>query len=447
MDRIDSLMQNPRKGLLVLATPIILSMVAELVLIIVDTYFIAGLGHEALAAMQLAFPIVFIGQAFAGGLSIGATSVISRKLGAGQKKEAAYGGANAATLAILMGVVMMVVVIPLAYPIIAAFGADAAVTAMASDYLWIIALCGIGLMFSMAANGILVGEGNTKTPLIIHLIGIVINGILDPIMIYNMDLGISGAAIATTISVIIMAGLFAYFIYFKRNGPVLDIRGVGLLLEKKASLEILTIGLPAAFAQMGLSMSMIIMNAVLVSFGSVAIAGLAIGFRVDSLVIMPMLGLGGAAVAMVGYFKGSNKPRDSLRVARFAASVNFIFGLGIGALAWICAPIFIGTFTSNPAVLEIGISYTRVIALTYCAWGVGITMSSSFQGMGRGMPSLAITLLRSLVLLLPLALVLPPILGISGVWIAMLISGWIAAVIAFLWFEFYLRREISKTSS
>jgi Na+-driven multidrug efflux pump len=172
-------------------------------------------------------------------------------------------------------------------------------------------------------------------------------------------------------------------------------------------------------------------------FGDKAISAYGIGFRVDSLAIMPVLGLGAGAVPLIGYFRGRKDFKGARKVQRYALKLVVMYGIGLGVIVFALAGIMPMMFTNDPDVLRMASDYFRIIAVSYPFFGIAIITSSAFQGLGKGMPSLVIMLSRTIMIAIPLCYYLANYTewGLNGVILGIVVSAIASAAMAVVWIE------------
>jgi len=206
--------------------------------------------------------------------------------------------------------------------------------------------------------------------------------------------------------------------------------------------NILKVGLPMAVAQIGLSVVSLAINLILSGFGDKAISAYGIGFRLDSLAIMPVLGLGAGAVPLISYFRGRKDFRGAQKVQRYALKLVVMYGMGLGAVMFLLAGVVPSLFTNDPDVLLMASDYLKIMAVSYPFFGIAIITSSSFQGLGKGMPSLVIMLSRTVAIAIPLCYYLANYtdLGVNGVLFGIVISAVASAAMAVVWIESVFRK-------
>ena len=223
-DRAEELMKDPKKGLFKLALPIMAAMVIHTLFNVVDTFFIGRIGPEAIAALTLSFPIVFLMIAFAGGISTGVTSLVSRFIGANNKRGADNAAEHGIILALLIALVFTSIGLLFNEQIFSFFGLTGLTLEYSIAYMNVIFAGSVFMFFTFFAGAILRGEGDAKTPTKIISASLILNMILDPIFIYTMGLGVSGAAIATVLSRAIASLFLIYFLFVKKGSFVLSTR-------------------------------------------------------------------------------------------------------------------------------------------------------------------------------------------------------------------------------
>ena len=330
-------------------------------------------------------------------------------------------------------------------PISQNLGGSELVSTFAGEYMTVIFAGSIVFFFSFTLMSILQGEGDTKTPMKLSLLFTVVNIILDPIFIYTFGWGITGAALATVLAEVV--ALLAYFWYFfVGKKSYLRINPRELIYTPQIIKNILQVGFPAAMAQMGLSIAVLGVNFILAGFGDMAISAYGIGFRVDSLAILPILGLGAGIVPMVGFFRGAKDYKGAKKVYRVALRITLIITIAIAVLIFALASVLPGIFTTDQDAIRMTSEYLMIIAFAYPFLGISIALSSAFQGMGRGVPSLVITMARALLVAIPIAYFLAYYtnMGVTGVWIGLLASSVFSAVFSLIWIENYFRKVCSE---
>jgi len=446
-ERAEELMKDPKKGLFKLALPIVAMMFIQTLFNIIDTFWVGKIGPEAIAALTLAFPIAFLMIAVGSGIGTGVTSLISRFIGAGNKKGADNAAEHGIILSLVTAALFTIFGLLFVEQIFLIFGLSDLVLQYSIEYMSIIFAGSIFMFFTFFASSILRGEGDVKTPTKLMTISIILNIILDPIFIFGLGMGVAGAAIATILSRAVSSGLLAYFLFVKK-GSFVKFNLKSFKWNPGILKNTLSVGIPSSFVQMSNAFSLIVINVILAMFGTAAIAAFGLYIRIEALVILPIIGIAMALITMIGMYTGSKQYDKLKNVFNYTTKLNILIMSLAAVFFFVAAEFLMGIFTSSPEVIEIGVQATRFLAITLPFAAVGITASVAFQGMGKGMPALAVTVLRVLVLVVPLAYILALVMswGLPGIWWAFIISSPITAIVAYVWFRSDLNKMAKKKS-
>lgn len=420
-----------------LAVPSILSMFIQSMYNVVDSIFVARLSEDALAALSLAFPIQMAQIAVAVGTGVGASSLISRSLGRGNRQDAEKAASHVLLLAIVYGAISAFIGVFLSEQLIGIFTDDPLLIDYGTRYIWIILVGAMAMYIPMIANSILRGEGNTFIPMVTMLIGAIMNIILDPLFIFGYGvfprMEIEGAAVATVLSRIISGSFIVYMLFKGENQVKVSFRNFEF--DFSVIKDIYQVGFPAVLMQVLASVMVGGLNTILDGYSSTAIAAMGIYFRLQSFVFMPVFGLNQGYLPIVGYNFGYN---NSKRVKE-AMKAGFLTGFAFTLLGFVIFQLFpkqlILLFGDSPELLEIGVKALRTISLAFPVIGPAIVGGTTFQAVGKGMPSLILSFSRQILILLPLAFLLGRIGGLDLIWYAFPI----AELIAVVWMAVWLR--------
>ena len=390
---------------------------------VVDTFWVAGLpeGTHAIAALTVLFPLQMVAGALGMGLTAGVTSLVARRFGAARLEEAHCAAGNALLLSVALGGVLALGVWPLARPTVLLFGATTEILEPSVSYLTIVA-CGFPfLLFTMTSSGLFRGSGDTLMPMLLQLVGAVLNAILDPFLIYGWGpfphLGIAGAALATVISQGVGAACSAAYLYGPRSGFRLRLRHFPLRWPVLA--DIAQVGAPAAADGLLRSVVGSLTNWVLGGFGPAALAAHGLSMRVMMLMVSCLGGgVHQALVPTVGYCFGSGDYRRLLRAYRIAALWTGIGGLVLSALLCVFAVPILSPFTKEPELARLGPLALRLRVCTFFLVEPQMMAVFMFQGMGMGGRAMLLTLSRNVLLVVPLLFPLAWVFGVSGVFAA-----------------------------
>lgn len=424
-----------------LSVPATIGMMVNALYNLVDTVFVGrGAGELAIGGLTIAFPIQMLIMAIAQMIGIGAASYISRSLGAGEKENALHATGNSYILVTLLSTLFMTVGLAFTEPLLRLFGATDALLPYASDYIRVILMGSVFFSFTVSANNLVRSEGNAKISMQAMLIGTGLNIILDPFFIYStvpvinapgFGLGIQGAALATIIS------QFMSFIFLMRylmsGNSALHIEWHHLKLKTKLVYEIFAIGMPAFVRQVGGSFLAIVLNNSLAYFGGdQALIIYGIINKITMFVFMPMFGIVQGFQPIAGFNYGAKNYERLKCVVSLSIKVLIVLAtFGWAITFFFPSPLF-KLFGASESIVNEGVSIMRIMFAGIPIVGIQIIASSYFQALGKVRPSFVLSLMRQLLILIPLILILPRIggLGLLGIWIAVPISDILSTLIS-----------------
>ena len=438
--RLQSFLGNPSKALWTMALPIIAGMMVQTLFNVVDIMFIGWLGAEEVTAVAFVSPLFFIIIGLTVGLGAGVTASIAQFIGQKDKKNAD----NCAEHTILLGLVITLVLsflgIVFAEELLVLLGASGNILDISYTYLKVL-LYGIGLaVFSLFFRAILAGEGETKIPMFIGLIGTLLNLILDPIFIFVLEYGVKGAALATVISQAVMV-ISYLFIIFVRKSTYITFNISDFKYSSSIINTIFKIGIPSSISMLIISFGQVVMNRILINYSVEAVAAYQIVSRIDMLLFMPILGIAISLTTIVGMFFGAKEYEKLVSIVKYGISRAIYITLLSVAILFILADRILPLFSDDPEVLNIGITYLRIIILAYPAVGLSVICSRICQALGEGMPLLVTTITRVLIITAPLSYYFY-ITGkpIEWVWYAQVFAILIAATISFGFLRYYSKK-------
>ncbi|MBQ7848381.1 MAG: MATE family efflux transporter [Clostridia bacterium] len=415
------------------SVPIMISMLVQALYNIVDSYFVAQYAETALSAVNLAYPLQMLMVALSVGMGTGLNSVISRRLGERNTKEARRSAMNGLFLEGCSWLLFVVIGLFVSRPFIASFTDDAALIQQGTTYLTIVCTCSFGLFGAITMERLLQASGNTKASMLTQLTGAVVNIALDPVFIFVLDMGVAGAAVATVIGQI-ASMLLGFFLNQTRNAE-LKLAWDHFRPDMSIIRSIFVVGLPATVAQAISSVLNVAMNALLMGFSAAAMNVLGVYFKLPSFIFMPVFGLTNGMVPIVGYNYGA---RSRKRVYE-CVKVSLVWAMTImflGMVLFLTVPEFLmGLFdkTADGEIVRIGSVALRIISSHFLLAAAGITLSTVFQAVGKGGYSLIMSLCRQLVVLLPAAWLLSKI-SLNAVWWSFLIAEAVSLTICLILF-------------
>lgn len=441
---VKTLIGNPKKAIFKLAWPMMFAMSIQTIYNLVDAFWVSGLGSNALSAVGFFFPFFFMLMALATGIGTGGGAAISRRIGAKDKAGADSVASHTIVFSVLISIAMMIPFLIFARPMFQAIGAGETLNDTVA-YSQILFSGTIIIFFANVANALLRGEGDAKRAMSAMMLGGIINIILDPIMIYTMDLGVAGAAWATLISLSVSSVLLFYWLFMKKNTYV-DFHFRKFKFDRVVTKDIFSVGLPASVQQLSMSINMLILNIIIVGIGGTdGVAVLTTGWRISTLGIMPLLGIATAVVSVCGATFGMRKYRRMEIALNYSIKIGLIIEIAVAAAIFILAVPITAVFTQSEGAKQIAPDLIRYFQITWLflpGVALGMLSSSMFQGVGKGMNALAVTILRTVVLTPPLAYIFAVTLGmgLDGVWWGLVVANITGSLVSYAWARNYIKK-------
>ena len=420
--------------ILSMALPMVISMMVNSLYNIVDSFFVAQISEDAMTALSLVYPVQNFINAVGIGFGVGMNAVIALHLGAGNREKANL----AATQGLALGVVHTVILTAgsiLFMPVFLRFFTDKeAVVDLGIRYSVVVFLFTFFVVTGVAFEKIFQAVGRMKVSMISLMCGCILNIILDPILIFGLgpfpEMGIEGAALATGLgqacSLIIY--LAVYFI-----SPIhVRIGRKYLSPDKEMIVRLYSVGIPATLNLALPSVLISALNAILASFSQVYILVLGIYYKLQTFLYLPANGFVQGMRPLVGFNFGAGEYK---RVRKIYDIVLCMSGAIMAAGTIICLALpgqLMGLFTDNPETIRTGETALRIISAGFLVSAGSVTSSGALEGMGKGTPSLIISLSRYIVVIIPAAFILSRIFGAVGVWNAFWIAELITAAVAYI---------------
>ena len=424
--------------------PIMISMLVQALYNVVDGIFVARYSADSFTAVSLVFPIQMLMIAVGTGLGVGINSLVSRRLGEGRAEAARDAARNGIFLELCGGLLFCLFGILGARSFMHVFTEDQHLQALGGQYLTIVTVFSFGLLLSMVFERLMQSTGNTTLSMTTQLAGAVTNIILDPIMIFTLDMGVAGAAWATVIGQWVSMSLGLFLNQTRNRELKVSLRG--FRPDGGTVKEILAVGFPSIIMQAISSVMNVGMNMILLGFGNTAVNVLGVYFKLQSFIFMPVFGLGNGLVAIVGYNYGARQ-RERVYAAIKVALTIALGIMGVGLLLFMTVPqVLLSLFESGDAgdLRVMGQAALRTISLSFLMAAVGIIVTVVFQAVGKGVYSLIMSLCRQLIVLLPAAYLLSRTGSVSAVWWAFPIAELVSLTICLLLFRKVDREMLKK---
>lgn len=418
------------KLLMQYAVPAIIAMTASSLYNMVDSIFIGhGVGTMAISGLALTFPLMNLAAAFGSLVGVGASTLISVKLGQKDYDTAQRILGNVFVLNILLGLTFTIVVLAFLDPILYFFGGSDETVGYARDYMQIILLGNTITHLYLGLNAVLRSSGHPQKAMYATIATVVINTILDPLFIYGFGWGIRGAAIATIVAQVI--SLIWQFKIFSNKDELLHFHRGIFRLKRKIVLDSLAIGMSPFLMNLAACFIVILINQGLKRYGGdLAIGAFGIVNRLVFIVVMIVMGLNQGMQPIAGYNFGAKQYERVTRVLKltiiFATGVT-TFGFVVGMLV---PDLVVSIFTSDAKLIELSAEGLRIVVMFFPIIGFQMVTANFFQSIGMASKAIFLSLTRQMVVLLPCLLILPRFYGAAGVWYSIPVSDLIASLIA-----------------
>ena len=445
-ENVEMITGDPKKAINKLSVPIIASMFLIFANNIIDSIWVAGLGPEPLAALGYVTPLFMIMVGFGNGLGAGGNSLISRYIGAENKKSANNAAIHNLILSAVVSIIITIIFLTFLKPLLMMMGASSVID-YAMDYAFIIFAWTIGLLMPPIVGGAFRAEGDIKRATLPIALAAIINMILDPIFIYALNMGIKGAAWATAIGPFISLLLMFYWIFVKKD-TYLSYNFKNFHNDLTMYKDILVVGIPASLEQLVLSVLTIFVNFMLtIVSGPIAVAVYTAGWRIVNIGMLPAIGVGTAAISVAGVAFGARKYENLRVVARYAVKVALIASIIVCIILIVFSNQIAYIFSYSESSAELApliASFLQIMSLFILYVPFGASAGNVFQGVGKGTISFLLTTFREFILVLIFAYLLGFTfhMGEFGIYCGMLLGGGIGSLICYACIELYINKLI-----
>lgn len=423
-----------------MSIPAIIGLLVMAIYNVVDTMFVAWLGTEATGATQVVFPIVMLVSAFGLAFGMGGGSYISRLLGSNSKNEANKVASVSFITSISIGLIFTIFSVIFMEPLLSFFGALNGVMKMSKSYGLYILLGSIFTMGNMTMNNMLRAEGSSKLSMIGMAVGAILNIILDPIFIFVLDLGIAGAAIATSLS-----QLVTFIILISRYLSHHSVAKIGFKYfrpSKTIYYEILKVGIPTFFRQVLVSVSLGILNQGAVTYGSEdLLAAIGLVFKVYMLPMYILFGIGQGFQPVVGYNYGAKNKKRVVDTFKYSLVLSLIVAIICSTLLILFARNILGVFKATDSVVAYGVQGLRFYAIAMIFLAITNTIGVFYQAIGKGKESLLLAIARQGLFFIPALFILPQFLGAVGILSSQLAADILTLVLTGIMFLRFIKKR------
>ncbi|MEQ8325022.1 MAG: MATE family efflux transporter [Vicingaceae bacterium] len=446
MNSIDLTTGSIFRHLMKMTLPMMVGIISLVAFNLIDTYYVGQLGERELAALSFTFPVITVIFSLVQGLGIGATAIISRSIGKGDMSAAASETTNSLFLGVFFAGVFVMFGLGSIDFTFRTLGAEEDLIPMIREYMeiWYIAVLFVVVPF--IGNSAMRATGDAKTPSMIMLFAVIINGILDPIFIFGLgpipSMGIKGAAIATAISRFLTLVLAIYVLYRRKRLISLNLGSFREIW--KCWTKILYVGIPTGLSRMITPISASVITAMLASYGEFAVAAYGIGTRVEFLTASLLIALSTA----VSPFTGQNWGAQRIDRIQKALHISGVFSLVWGSFSAIFLFIFAGDiariFTDDGAVIYATTMFLKIVPFSFGFQGIAMIVNANLNTMNRPFTASILIILQMVVIYLPLAYFGSYIDGLRGIFIALFITYFAGGSLSFITSLVSLRRIRAK---
>ncbi len=419
--------KNIYKGLIIMALPLMLNNFIKTVHDIIDMFFVGRIpvfGLEAINAIQLTFPVFFTFISLGIGLSAAGTAIISQLVGAGKKEKARQYAGNLLIVAVVLGVLLNVFAFFMGPVIMELMGARGYVLAESATYVRIRSFELVFVFLFFAFTSIRQSSGDTVTAVIYGVITVIINIVLSPTLIQVFDMGVSGAAYATLAANILIVPFFARQLFVNKTGITISFNHLKVKWEQTK--ELIKTAIPASLGQSITAIGFILINTIIYTYGDQVLGAFTVGNRINSMILHPVMAIGGVVSAYIGQNIGNNNPkraRETFKKALFlSVGISIFFTITFMFLRRPLVSIFLH---EDPEAVNLAVQYMIFVLSSIPLMAIFQTFIGTFNGNGKTGYTFLISITRLWVLRIPLVLLFTYVfqIGASGIWIAMTISN------------------------
>ena len=444
-DNVELMRGAPEIAVRKLAIPIMISMLLTASYNIVDGIWVAGLGQAAIAGIGFVTPIFMILNGFSVGLGNGATSSISRAVGARNHERANNAATHSLLIFLVASIILTLIFVLILKPLLITYGANGQSLAEGMKYGTPLFLGLFSFMFANGGSGILRGEGDMKRAMYAMIVSVSLNFILDPLFIYVLNLGSAGASLATIVSSFGSAFIIMYWILIKKDTYV-HVTFKDFKFDSKIVVDILKVGIPSSLDMLMMSLAMSLYLIFISSIaGEYGVAAFTSGQRLYLFAIMPLTAIGSAVAAVSGSAYGARNGDYLSRTHTYGTKFAMLFGVAMTFILVVFAPqlstIFAYTPETAPLIPEIT-NFLRIASFGLLLVGIGMPSSFLYQGIGRGTTSLAWTIIREVIFTVSCTYIFGILLGfgLTGIWMGLAIGRVLASILNFIYARFTIKK-------
>ena len=441
---VDLMLSNPKKALMKMSIPLIISLLITSFYNLIDAAWVSGLGADALAGVGFFTPIFMILVGFGNGLGSGAAFALSKYLGEDNKIKADNASIHSIFIDVAVSLAITIILLVFLNPILNAMGAGQTI-GYATDYGIIIILGSVFIILSNALYGIFRGEGDTTRPMYAMIASAILNMVLDPIFIYNLNLGVRGAAFATIISAIFVIIILLYWFYIKKD-TYLKPNLSNFTFRKDISFDIVKVGFPASIQLLNNAFFAAVFSALLTFVGSTdSVAVYSTGWRIVTIGTTPLLAIGTALISVIAANYGAKNYKNIQIAHRYAMKVSIVIAVVVAILTNVFAGDIASVFASSGSSVRIASELTVFLAwivIYYPTMAVGVASTYVFQGIGKGLTAMFQTIMRETGFTIFFAVLFAVVLdyGVWGAWMGIVLGEVVSNNITMIWADWQIKK-------
>lgn len=427
-----------------MALPMVWGLLATMSFNVVDTFFVAQLGAESLAAMSFTFPVIMFITSIAIGLGAGTSSAVARAIGRGDQVQARRLATDAISMTALISISCCFIGWLSIEPLFKLLGASEDLLPKIRDYMSIWYFSAPLLMIPMVSLSALRAMGLSSVQGYLMSCAALFNALLDPILIFGLwgfpRMELEGAALATLITRAITLVVAFHIIHNRLHMLVNPFVGLRKLWGAWATVA--HVGVPAMLANVIVPVASGIVVAMVAGFGVEAVAGFGVAVRIEPLALIVFYALSGVIGPFFGQNLGAGKYQRLFLAQKTVTLFCMGFGLLLALVLWLFGGSMAALFSDSDQVLSVALLYLSMVPISYGAYGLVMSVNAAFNGLGRPMPSISISFLRVIGVFLPLALLGKSMFGLTGLFVAVAVSNVLVGLVAYFW----LRRDLKSMS-
>ncbi len=418
-----------------MTVPVVLGIFTMMLQAFADAYFLGRVGVDALAAVSFAFPIIMVVTSVAIGLGAGTSSVVARAIGANQKRRARRIATDSLILSFIVTGIVAVIGVMTIRPLFTVMGVPAEMLPMIEGYMHILYAGVPFLVVAMVGTSSMRATGDTRLPSSLMVMAAIINIVLDPILIFGFGpiprMELDGAGYAALLS---RLALFVATVYYLRR----RLRMLSFSRPRWPELssswrDVLHVGIPAAGTNAIIPIATGVITAMLAKYGPETVAGFGVASRIESLVLVVFYALSAIIGPFVGQNMAAGRADRIYRALFLCTGFCLAFGLVIAVLLAATSDVIPRLFSNSPDVINATRLFLWIAPISYSAYGMVMVMNASFNGMGKPMPAVYVSVARMLVIYVPLAILLDRLIGIAGIFAAYALANVATGIMAYIW--------------